>query len=237
MLNASIDTLPTPANLKRWKYTSADKCKLCGNRRTTYHYLNCCSTMLNTKRYTWRHNNLINFIVNNVDKKFKVFSDLPGWEAPGGGTIPPHLCVTKFKPDIVIIDTNSKNLHIFELTCPLTMNIDKRNLEKSLKYAPFVTDITGFVCSVNFFEISSTGFVNTRNKSTLAKLHTFIRKDMKKSVFLSNLNSLAWYGSYQIWLSREDPEFAIPPFLIPHINIPTDPTPMHPVSQEEEERE
>ena len=30
MLNASIDTLPTPANLKRWKYTSSDKCKLCG---------------------------------------------------------------------------------------------------------------------------------------------------------------------------------------------------------------
>ena len=158
--------------------------------------------MLNTKRYTWRHNNLINFIVNNVDKKFKVFRDLPGWEAPGGGTIPPHLCVTKFKPDIVIIDTNSKNLHIFELTCPLAMNIDKRNQEKSLKYAPFVTDITGFVCSVNFFEISSTGFVNTMNKSTLAKLHTFIRKDMKKSVFLSNLNSLAWYGRYQIWLSN-----------------------------------
>ena len=104
----------------------------------------------------------------------------------------PHLCVTKFKPDIVIIDNSSKKLHIFELTCPLTMNIDKRNQEKSQKYAPFVTDITGFVCSVNCFEISSTGFVNTTNKSTLAKLHIFIRKDM----FLSNLNSLAWYGSY-----------------------------------------
>ena len=26
--------------------------------------------MLETGRYTWRHNNLVNFIVNNVDKKF-----------------------------------------------------------------------------------------------------------------------------------------------------------------------
>ena len=28
MLNTSIDTLPTPANLKRWKYGASDKCKL-----------------------------------------------------------------------------------------------------------------------------------------------------------------------------------------------------------------
>ena len=90
-----------------------------------------------------------------------------------------------------------------------------------------ICDITGFVCSVNGFEISSAGFVNTRNKSTLAKLHTFIGKYMKKvSIFKQSQLS-----------SREDPEFAIPPFLIPHINIPTDPTLMHPVSPEEEERE
>ena len=78
MLNACIDTLPTPTNLRRCKKTSCDKCKLCGNRGTSYHYLNCCSTMLSTGRYTWTHNNLINFIVTNADKKFQVFSDLPG---------------------------------------------------------------------------------------------------------------------------------------------------------------
>ena len=75
MLNACIDTLPTPANLKRWKYGASDKCKLCGNKGTTNHILNCCAVMLKTDRYTWRHNNLINFIVTNVDKsKFKVYS-------------------------------------------------------------------------------------------------------------------------------------------------------------------
>ena len=79
MLNAAIDTLPTPANLKRWKCGTSDKCKLCGNRGTTNHILNCCTVMLNTARYTWRHNNLINFIVTNVDKsRFKIYSDLPG---------------------------------------------------------------------------------------------------------------------------------------------------------------
>ena len=99
------------------------------------------------------------------------------------------------------------------------MNIDKRNQEKSKKYAPFVTDITGYVCTVNCFEVSSTGFITKRNKSTLSTLHSFIRKDMKKSTFLSNLNSLAWYGSYKIWLTRDDPSFADPPFLIADIPI------------------
>ena len=190
--------------------------------------------MLNTGRYTWRHNNLINFIVTNVDKKFQVFSDLPGWEATGGGTIPANLCVTNLKPDIVIMDTQKKHMHIFELTCPLSMNIEKRSLEKSRKYAPFVTDITGYVCTVNCFEVSSTGFISKRNKSTLSTLHSFISKGIKKSTFLSNLNSLAWYGSYKIWLTRDDPAFAEPPFLI--ADIPTSTIHTMSSSQREEEQ-
>ena len=87
--------------------------------------------MLNTGRYTWRPNNLINFIVNNVDKKYQVFSDLPGWETIGGGTIPVDFCVTNLKSDIVILDSQKKQLNIFELTCPLTYNIEKQKLEKS----------------------------------------------------------------------------------------------------------
>ena len=125
--------------------------------------------------------------------------------------------MTRLKPDIVIVDEIKEKLRIFELTVPLTTNIDQRNSEKTQKYTTFLTDITNYTCTLNCFEVSSTGYINARNKSTLTTLHTFLRKDMKKSVFLSNLNSLAWYGSYQLWLTREDKEFADPPFLIPHI--------------------
>ena len=78
---------------------------------------------------------------------------------------------------------------------PLNKNIDDRNKEKTLKYTPFLTDITGYNCTLNCFEISSTGFKNTLNKTTLNTLHTFIRKSIKKSTFMDNLNSLAWCGS------------------------------------------
>ena len=110
-----------------------------------------------------------------------------------------------------------KTLHIYELTMPLSRNIDARHTEKTLKYTHFLTDITGYTTTLNCFEVSSTGFVNKSNHTTLDKLHKLMRKDLKKSVFKNNLNALAWYGSYQIWISRENPEFAIPPFLIPHI--------------------
>ena len=167
MIDASIDTLPTPANLRRWKYSSSDKCKLCGNKGTTNHILNCCKVTLDTNRYTWRHNNLVNYIARNVDKKYTVFSDLPGMEAPGGGTIPPALCVTRLKPDIVILDNHMKALHIFELTMSLTRNIESRHKEKLDKYAHFLRDITGYKSSVNCFEVTSTGYISTKKQKTL----------------------------------------------------------------------
>ena len=97
----------------------------------------------------------------------------------------------------------------------MTANIEKRNQDKSQKNAPFKRDITGMTCTVYYFEVSSTGFISTRNKSALNTLYKFIRKGIKKSTFLKNLNSLAWYGSYKIWFTRGTPLFAEPPFLIP----------------------
>ena len=131
LLNAAIDTLPTAANLKRWKKSPSDKCKLCLEIQTTDHCLNICKVGLDTGRWTWRHNTILNYIMNCSDRsKFQVFSDLPGQEAAGGGTIPPEVCVTPLKPDIVIIDNHKKELNIFELTCPLEQNIEEIHLFK-----------------------------------------------------------------------------------------------------------
>ena len=65
-----------------------------------------------------------------MDSKYQAYSDLPGWEAQGGGAIPPALCVTNLKPDIVILDEHKNIMPIYELTVPLNMNIDTRNKEK-----------------------------------------------------------------------------------------------------------
>ena len=144
LLNASIDTLPTAANLKRWKKSGSDLCKVCKRRQTTEHILNGCKVALETGRYTWRHNCIVNYIVNSVDPTFRVFSDLPGHTAPGGGSIPPELYVTALKPDIVILDDHTKKIHIFELTCPGEKYIETKHIEKNNKYAHFNTDIAEY---------------------------------------------------------------------------------------------
>ena len=131
LTNVSIDTLPTQANLKRWKKSTSDKCSLCSGRQTSNHVLNICRIGLNTGRWTWRHNNVVKYVVNCIDLgKFSVYSDLPEHTAAGGGSMPPEICITTLKPDIVIQEKTTNNINIFELTCPLIENIEARHLEK-----------------------------------------------------------------------------------------------------------
>ena len=81
LANAHIDTLPTAANLKRWKKSSSDKCKLCKGRQTTAHCLNICKVAMETGIWTWRHNNVGNYVVQClVPSKHTVISDIEGYE-------------------------------------------------------------------------------------------------------------------------------------------------------------
>ena len=129
---------------------------------------------MGTGRWTWRHNNILNYVVNCLDtSKYTIHSDIEGHKAAGGGTVPPEVCVTNLKPDITIWDKDNNQFHMFELTVPLDVNIAQRNLDKSNKYAHFVTDITHINTSVTAFEVSSTGNVSADNKKCLTSLHKF----------------------------------------------------------------
>ena len=201
LLNAGIDTLPTAANLKRWKKSASDLCKLCKCRQTTDHVLSICKVALDSGRYTWRHNCVINYIVNSIDEKYTVYSDLPGHTAPGG--------------DIVIIDKHKQEIHLYELTCPAERNIDQRHTDKSNKYAHFTTDITHLSCKVSCFEVSTKGFLNSRNHTTLNALHKFVKPNITKSQFKSNISALSLTASYHIFLCKDEPTFLEPPYLLP----------------------
>ena len=200
----------------RWSKSNSDKCKLCRGRQTTDHCLNICKVGLDTGRWTWRHNNIVNYVVNSLDtEKFSVHSDIPGHEANGGGTIPPEVCITNLKPDITIWDKTNKKFHIFELTCPLMTNIDKQHEYKTNKYAHFLTDISHLHTSVTAFEITSTGHITQRNHTHLQALHKFCKPGIKLGNFKKNISGLSIYSSYHIWLCRSDPLFQEPPFLPP----------------------
>ena len=166
----------------------------------------------------WRHNCIVSYVVNTIDtEKYTVFSDIPGHTAAGGGSVPPEICITAQKPDIVIIEKSNKSIHLFELTCPLEQNIQKDHDIKLNKYAHFVTDLSSesMKCNLTCFEVSSRGLITPENHDNLHKLHKYARKGLKLSTFKKNISALSILSSFHIWLCRSDPSFQEPPFLPP----------------------
>ena len=105
----------------------------------------------------------MNYVLECLDPlKYTIYSDLPGYTV-GGGSVPPEICITPQKPDIVIIDEKQKIMNIYELSVPFEQNIEKRHNEKSNKYAHFITDCTGYNCDVTAFVIGSCDYISTRN--------------------------------------------------------------------------
>jgi hypothetical protein len=61
-LNASIDTLPTFTNLKRWGKRACVNCHLCGNTVKKFHVLVHCNHTMDQGRMTWKHDSVLKHI-------------------------------------------------------------------------------------------------------------------------------------------------------------------------------
>ena len=116
-INAGLNTLPSLDNLKRWGKRVSDRCPFCGNTQTLLHVLSNCPIALNQGRYTWRHNsvlsNVIALIRPNLPPGTQLYSDLPGFLASGGGSVPPNVLVTNLRPDIFIVNESTREVIVF----------------------------------------------------------------------------------------------------------------------------
>ena len=110
-------------------------------------------------------------------------------------------------------ETRLTTSHIFELTVSLGRNLEERHMDKTNKYADFITDISHIATSITAFEVSSTGNVTSENKKRLKSLHKYCKPGTKQSIFLKNISCLSIYSSYHIWLCRNDQEFLNPGYL------------------------
>ena len=208
LLNSSINTLPTKANLRQWGKVTNDKC-WCSSKQTLNHILNGCRKALDQGRFTWRHDNILNYISGCLDKKnFTCYVDLPGHQTQAGGTLPPEITVSTLKPDIVIIDQKTKFVGIFELTVPGETRIREAHRLKSEKYQHFKNDINSHTVSILPFEIGShTGFISRDNMATLNTLHKFCTKDIKLKQFTKNISSITVLSSYYIFNCRNESDW------------------------------
>ena len=222
-LNAGLNTLPSLDNLRRWGKRVNDRCPFCGNIETLAHVLSNCSTALTQGRFTWRHNSVLASIINLIRPHLKpgmlLYSDMPGYQAPHGGTVPPHILVTALKPDIVVVSETSEEVIVFELTCPWDTNIVRSHDFKSEKYAPLIADLSRSRV-VSFFpiEISARGQITKDNRS---RLKSFLFKCCAepKSIckpLLNTASKASLLSSYSLFCARKEPTWEDPPPLILH---------------------
>ena len=220
-INAGINTLPTFDNLKRWGKRVNDRCPFCGNIQTLLHVLSNCNSSLDQGRYTWRHNSVLQCIVDtvrsNLNEGFSLFSDLAGFQAPHGGVIPPHILVTNLKPDLFIVNEFTKVVILFELTCPWDSNIIRSHEYKQERYAALVGDLSRrFRVKYYPVEISVRGQVSKNNG---ARLKSFVydccgssRKVAKE--LIRNCSKISLLCSYSIFLARKEPTWNSPNLIV-----------------------
>ena len=85
VLNAQLQTLPTPDNLRRWHRAQGVLCGLCGRREVTLkHILAGCSWVFSTEnalpredRYTWRHNCCLRRVAEAILAKLQSINSKP----------------------------------------------------------------------------------------------------------------------------------------------------------------
>ena len=144
-VRSSIDFLPTLSNLKTWGKRSNARCPLCKNKETLHHILNNCSEALKQGRYTWRHDSILNYIVQcliflSKNDDVKVFADIKGMTS-SGCTIPPNILPTSQCPDIFLYNESAQKALIAKLTVPFEQNINKSHDRKQNKYAGLLSDL------------------------------------------------------------------------------------------------
>ena len=217
-INASLDTLATNANLKRWGKRTNAKCDLCKKRERLHHTLNNCDIMLD--RYSWRHDSILNFMYTTIKDKLQsdnnvtVFADLP-FAHEGNTTLPIDIIITAQKPDLVIIDRNKRNIILFELSVPFELNIDSTHELKVNRYSKLVSDIESSGYTVDYYpvEIGSRGYISKDNEARLKSLFRKVSKDIKYNLVKQNLCKIALLGSFVIYHSKYEDSWLNPRYI------------------------
>ena len=220
-INAGINTLPTLDNLKRWGKRTNNRCPFCGNIQTLLHVLSNCNTALDQGRYTWRHNSVLMTIIDCtrpfLDARFSLYSDLDGFQAPHGGVIPPDVLVTRFKPDLFLVDESAREVVLLELTCPWDDNISRSHDFKQEKYAPLVADLSRVYKVFHFsIEVSVRGQISKNNRARLKSFAYRCCRDPKNVTkrLMAHCSRISLLCSYSIFCARKEPTRSSPRLLL-----------------------
>jgi len=218
-IKASMDSLPSFCNLRRWGKRLHDLCPLCKNKGTLHHILNHCPEQLD--RYLWRHNSIISYLIEVItssqefiDQNMDLYADLDGWTI-NGQTIPPDILQCNSKPDIVIVNRQSHEIILIELTVPFETNIEQAATRKCNKYEPLIHDfsLVQYKCSVITLEIGSHGLIDKCNQSKLNSLSSQFKTMQKHKDIVHTCSKISLLASFIIFCAKVEPAWTNPAFI------------------------
>ena len=209
-VRAGTNTLATPDNLGRWGRPVNPKCALpgCSSVCTLGHLLSACSKSLD--RFAYRHNSvlahLLKVINENKGSEIDTYADLNGFRI-NNGTVPPDLCQTSQKPDLLVLDKRYQpaKIYIIELTCPWdSKQAFQAAVDRKLsRYERLALDLEekGYTVFSWPFEVGVRGSLDKRNSVLLETIcNTFNIKAHKK--LKRDLSKIALVASHRIYLAR-----------------------------------
>ena len=106
-----IYSLSNSTNLQKWKQKDSPNCLLCNKKETRLHLFCNCEAAL--KRYEWRHNSLIQTVMNNLitftSEDFTILADINDFESANAlfkSSLPnePNAEMYSQQPDIAILE-------------------------------------------------------------------------------------------------------------------------------------
>ena len=154
---------------------------------------------------------MIKLIQPYLKEGIVLFSDLPGHQAPHGGTIPPHILVTALKPDNSLFNQLSEEVIVFYLICPWDSNIARSHAYECEKYSSLIaylsqSYVVSFFSVFPFFRLHVARLIK---KSFLFKCCTGTGRDVPKPLIRVS-SKAALLSSYSIFPARREPTWENP---------------------------
>ena len=206
---ALVLSLSNNSNLKRWNIRDSPSCDLCDKTQTQLHVFSYCKVSLQQKRYTWRHDSIMNTLLHHLrrvaSEEIEIFADCPDCGLKCTSNLFENL-----RPDIVV--RHKQDFYVIELTVPYETNWKIARRRKQDKYRDLRTQLL-VPCEkfkVITLEITTLGFV-TKNIRQFRRLCRSL--SLQDNRIIKKCMEVALRATFYIFCKRNKINWTCPELL------------------------
>ena len=150
------------------------------------------------ERFTWRHNSVLNFLAETLlplQAEYRIFADLPGFNNPS------IITGERYRPDLLLENTDKTVLYIIELTVGFESNLESNARRKKTKYKHLINEQKHSYNNVKFINlsISALGVFGKECKSYLEMLDSLGFDDYHKRYFIRKIITFSIRSTYYVF--------------------------------------